>query len=92
MPSLQTIFIYYLMIINVVAYVMMWYDKRKAIKKSYRISEKQLFALAFFMGALGIYAGMKSPIYHKTAKPLFKIGIPLLIILNGVLGYLVLMK
>ena len=90
MSPLRTIFIYYVIIINVLAYVMMWYDKRKAIKKQRRIPEKQLFTLAFFMGALGIYAGMKAPIYHKVAKPLFKFGIPLVIILNVFVVYLVL--
>ena len=48
--------------------------------------------LAFFMGALGIYAGMKMPLYHKAAKPLFKIGIPLVFISNVFVVYLVLMK
>lgn len=89
MSSLRTIFIYYVIIINVVAYAMMWYDKRMAIKKQHRVSEKQLFVLALCLGALGIYAGMKAPIYHKAAKPLFKFGIPLLIILNGVVVCLV---
>ena len=70
----------------------MWFDKRQAVKKRQRISEKQLFMLAFFMGALGIYAGMKAPLHHKAAKPVFKIGIPLVLISNLFVVYLVLMK
>ena len=90
MFSFQTIIIYYVVFINVIAYAFMWFDKRQAVKKRQRISEKQLFMLAFFMGALGVYAGMKTPLYHKAAKPLFKIGIPLVFISNVFVVYLVL--
>ena len=83
---------YYVIFINVIAYATMWYDKAQAIKKRHRVSEKQLFALALFMGALGIYAGMKTPLYHKASKPLFKIGIPLILILNVFVIYLTLRK
>ena len=82
MLSFQAISMYYVIFINVIAYATMWYDKVQAVKKRHRVSEKQLFALALFMGALGIYAGMKTPLYHKAAKPLFKIGIPLVFISN----------
>lgn len=92
MLSFQTIIMYYVIIINVIAYATMWYDKAQAKKKRHRVSEKQLFALALFMGALGIYAGMKMPLYHKAAKPLFKIGIPLVLISNVFVVYLVLRK
>ena len=92
MLSFQTIIIYYVISINVIAYATMWYDKAQAIKKLARVSEKKIFMLAFFMGALGIYAGMKMPLYHKAAKPLFKIGIPLVFISNVFVVYLVLMK
>jgi uncharacterized membrane protein YsdA (DUF1294 family) len=71
---------------------MMWYDKGQAIKKRHRVSEKQLFVVALMMGALGIYAGMKVPLYHKAAKSLFKIGIPVVFILNVLVVYLVLRK
>lgn len=92
MLSVQTIFMYYVLGINVVAYAIMCYDKGQAIKKQHRVSEKQLFALAIFMGALGIYAGMKTPLYHKASKPLFKIGIPLVLIINVFVIYIVLRK
>ena len=67
----------------------MWYDKYQAINKRPRISENKLMLLAVFLGSIGIFAGMKAPIYHKAAKPLFKIGIPLLIVLNVVVVYFV---
>lgn len=79
--------IVYCVAINVIAYLIMWYDKQQAIKKQQRISEKKLFFVAFIFGALGIYLGMKAPLYHKAAKWQFKIGIPILIILNIFLIY-----
>jgi uncharacterized membrane protein YsdA (DUF1294 family) len=65
----------------------MWFDKYQSKKKNNRISENKLFLLAFLLGAIGIYSGMKYPIYHKAAKSSFKFGIPILIILNGVFVY-----
>jgi len=92
MSSQQQLFIYYVIAINVIAYVVMWYDKFQAIKKRQRISENKLILLALFFGSIGIFAGMKAPIYHKAAKPLFKIGIPLLIVLNVIVVYFVFRK
>lgn len=92
MLSQQRLFIYYVITINVIAYVVMWYDKYQAINKRQRISENKLMLLALFFGSIGIFAGMKAPVYHKAAKPLFKIGVPLLIILNGVVVYFVFRK
>jgi uncharacterized membrane protein YsdA (DUF1294 family) len=92
MLSHNRLFIYYVITINVIAYIVMWFDKRQAIKKQNRVSEKKLFVIALMMGALGIYAGMKAPLYHKAAKPLFKIGIPIAFILNVFVVYLGLRK
>lgn len=72
---------------NVLAYSMMWYDKRQAINKQQRIPESKLFLVAFLLGASGIYLGMKAPVYHKSAKWHFKIGIPVLILSNVFLIY-----
>ena len=68
--------------INIIAYAIMCFDKYQSKKKGNRVSEKNLFFLAFILGALGIYLGMKAPMYHKAAKAKFKIGIPLLFSLN----------
>ena len=66
----------------------MWFDKYQSKKKRNRVPENRLFFIAFLLGAVGIYLGMKAPIYHKAAKTKFKIGIPLLIILNVVCIYI----
>ncbi len=75
-----------------IAYIIMWFDKYQAIKKRQRVSENKLMLLALLLGSIGIFAGMKAPIYHKAAKPLFKIGIPLLIVINVVVVYFVFRK
>lgn len=67
----------------------MWYDKYQAKHKGQRIPENTLFFIALIFGALGIYLGMKAPIYHKAAKPKFKWGIPLLILLNLICIYFI---
>ena len=82
MKTFKNIFIIYLIAINVIAYILMWYDKYKSKNKGARVSEKTLFLIATVFGSLGIYFGMKAPIYHKAAKAQFKWGIPLLIVLN----------
>lgn len=74
-------FTLYIVIINIIGFLLMFIDKKKAIKGSYRISEKALFVTAAFLGAVGIYLGMYS-FRHKTKHNLFTIGIPILIIIN----------
>jgi uncharacterized membrane protein YsdA (DUF1294 family) len=60
----------------------MWIDKSKAIGKSRRILERNLFIVALLGGSGGIYLGMKKPLYHKAAKSNFRYFIPLIILLQ----------
>ncbi len=89
MKLLQNIFYAYVIAINCLAYSLMWYDKHQAKKKGKRIPENKFLLMAFIFGAIGIYLGMKAPIYHKAAKAKFKWGIPFLIALNIVCIYLI---
>ena len=70
----------YLIVTNLISYMMMWNDKRAAIKNQRRIPEKNLFLLALAGGSTGIYLGMKTPLFHKAAKPIFRFGIPFIFI------------
>ncbi len=88
MKLIQNIFYAYVIVINCFAYAIMWYDKHQSKKKGNRIPENKLFLVAFAFGALGIYLGMKAPIYHKAAKAKFKWGIPLLIVWNVICIYM----
>ena len=69
----------YLLIINFITFLVMWYDKHQAKNGQWRISEKALFLLALFGGAIGGTAGMYA-FHHKTKKWYFKYGFPLIIV------------
>ena len=45
----------------------MWWDKRKAVKQDWRVSEITLFILGFIGGVIGILGGMFK-FRHKTQK------------------------
>ena len=70
--------IVYMFILNALGFGSMGFDKRKAIHKQWRTEEKTLMAIALAGGSLGILMGMKS-FRHKTQKPLFKLGVPIII-------------
>lgn len=75
--------------INLLAFLVMLNDKLKSrLTHHERISEGQLFFLATIFGALGVYLGI-FVFRHKTRKWYFVIGIPLLIIQNIALIYLI---
>ncbi len=72
------IFLIYLIIINILAYIIMWLDKIKSLYNKWRISEKTLWMLSILGGVFGIWLGMQAPLYHKAGKNIFKIFIPLI--------------
>lgn len=80
--------IYYLFVINVITFAAFGLDKRKAKKRKFRIRESVLLGLALIGGALGAMAGMFL-FHHKTRKPAFRIGIPVLFLLQGVIWILI---
>lgn len=67
----------YISIVSLVVCVMMYIDKKRAIKKEWRISEKTLLTLGFFGGALGGVLGMYL-FRHKTKHNAFAFGFPLM--------------
>ncbi|NMC56392.1 MAG: DUF1294 domain-containing protein [Eubacteriaceae bacterium] len=78
--------IYYLLFINIIAFIAVFIDKQKAKKNRYRISEKVLFILAVIGGSVCAYISMLI-FRHKTKKWYFKIGIPLIIIVQFICAY-----
>ena len=73
--------IIYLIIVNIIAFLAMFIDKKKAEKNRWRIKESTLLILALIGGSIGAIAGMYV-FHHKTQKPWFYIGIPIIIILQ----------
>lgn len=80
-----------LVIMNLIGYMSMWSDKRRAIKNKYRISEKTLFTIALLGGSLGSILGMKQ-FRHKTKHWYFKYGMPLILIMQIALISLIMVK
>lgn len=76
--------IIYLVVINILGFFIMWLDKRKARKGSWRIPEKTLFIITALGGGIGTIAGMYT-FRHKTQKLNFVIGLPLITILEIIL-------
>lgn len=74
----------YLVVINIIAFAMMGIDKRKAIKRRWRIPEKSLFLSAILGGSIGAIAGMQL-FRHKTKHTKFVIGMPAILILQIVI-------
>ena len=68
----------YLVVINLAGFISMAVDKSKARRNKWRIPEATLFLFAVFGGSLGCYLGMRV-FHHKTQKPRFYIGIPVII-------------
>lgn len=71
----------YLLIVNVITFLMMGYDKHEAKKGNWRISEKTLFTLVIIGGSIGGIIGMFT-FRHKTKKWYFRFGFPIILILQ----------
>ena len=82
-------FLIYIIVINLIGFLMMLIDKNKAKKGSYRISEKAIFVTALLLGGIGVYVGMYK-FRHKTKHLSFTIGIPVCIVLNIISIYYIL--
>ena len=76
----KNIFIY-LLVINLLTFAMMWWDKHEAKVGDWRVSEKFLFILVILGGGFGGIAGMYL-FRHKTKKWYFKYGFPTILILE----------
>ena len=61
--------------------MLMCYDKKRAINGEFRIRESLFFILSLLGGALGTMLGMHY-CRHKTKKPAFKILVPVFLLLN----------
>lgn len=79
---LKTILIIWL-IANIIAFILMGADKRKAVRQSRRISEASLFFAAAF-GGIGATLGMFF-FHHKTRHWYFRIFLPLMALCQSIL-------
>ena len=73
--------IIYLVIINIIGFLIMFIDKQKAKKGKWRIPEKTIFIVTVLGGGIGTVSGMYA-FRHKIQKVNFVIGLPLITILE----------
>ncbi len=78
-------FIYYFIIINILAFFLMGIDKKKAQMGAWRIPEKTMFFSAIIGGSVGAIAGMQL-FRHKTKHITFVIGMPVILIVQLILA------
>ncbi|MGM0771807.1 MAG: DUF1294 domain-containing protein [Halobacteriota archaeon] len=76
----------YLLLVNSYSFWLMYSDKKKAKKNQYRIPEKTLFTWALLGGSIGSIAGMQK-FRHKTRHTTFRIGMPLIFVVEGYLFF-----
>ena len=77
-------FIIYLIVINIITFIIFGLDKYYDIKNKFRVSEATLFCLCIIGGSFLGFVGMKV-FRHKTKKIYFRIGVPLIMILEAIL-------
>ena len=78
---LQYLPLFYLLAINLLAFLIYGADKWKAKHEKWRGPEKTLFLLSLLGGSVGALAGMRA-FHHKTRKWYFRFGIPTILILQ----------
>ena len=68
---------YYFILINILAFIIFGIDKKRSIKKKYRISELNLIIISLIGGCFGSLLGMFY-FHHKNKKIKFLIIIPVI--------------
>jgi Predicted membrane protein len=88
MDRSQKILIIYFVTINVATFLTYGIDKWKAKHSKMRIREAALLTLAVLGGSIGALLGMQVW-HHKTQHKKFKYGLPLILLAQIVLIYLI---
>ncbi|WP_312249408.1 DUF1294 domain-containing protein [Streptococcus parasuis] len=84
--SVKQGFTLFLMIWNLIVFLVYGLDKGKARKGSYRISEKTLLMMTYVGGGLGAWAG-GTHFRHKTQKKYFQLAWAVGVLIDALLIY-----
>lgn len=76
---ITNMFIAYLVLVNLAAFLAMGWDKFQAKRSGWRVPEKTLLGLAVIGGGIGEFFGMRL-FRHKTKHLQFSLGVPAIII------------
>jgi len=82
------IIIVYLIILNLLGFIIMGVDKGKAKQGAWRIPEKTLLLTAIAGGSIGMLLGMNA-FRHKTGKRKFSFGVPFIVCLQVLAAFYV---
>lgn len=78
----------YLILINLIAVIVTIYDKLCAVKRRWRVKESTLLLLSALGGSISMYITMLL-IRHKTRHIKFMLGIPLILIVQLIIAFLI---
>ena len=78
----------YLILINLIAVIVTIYDKLCAVKRRWRVKESTLLLLSALGGSISMYITMLL-IRHKTRHIKFMLGIPLILIFQILIAFLI---
>ena len=78
----------YLILINLIAVIVTIYDKLCAVKRRWRVKESTLLLLSALGGSICMYITMLL-IRHKTRHIKFMLGIPLILIFQLLIAFLI---
>jgi uncharacterized membrane protein YsdA (DUF1294 family) len=91
MAQTSIIILSYLVVINLIAFVLYGIDKKRAIRNEHRIRESALLWIARLGGAIGSWLGIKT-FHHKTKHTKFRVIVPLWMIIWVAVIVLVIIK
>lgn len=89
--TIKWILFVYLFLMNLIGFLSMLIDKRRARKNGWRIRERTLFLLAILGGSVGSLSGMYV-FRHKTRHWYFVLGMPLILIFQVSLTFFLLIQ
>lgn len=78
----------YLILINLITVIVTIYDKLCAVKRRWRVKESTLLLLSALGGSISMYITMLL-IRHKTRHIKFMLGIPLILIFQILIAFLI---
>ena len=71
----------YLLAVNFITFLLYGEDKSRARRHAWRIPEKTLILSAVIGGSAGAILGMRF-FHHKTRKPKFVVGVPVILLVQ----------
>lgn len=85
MQILQIIIYLYIIVMNLIGFLVMGIDKANSRKHRRRVPERRIFLLSILSGSVGVMAGMYI-FRHKTRHMKFVIGVPVIIAAQIIVG------